>query len=158
MRKFRIIALLLLAGCLTACVSSPNLIQSTPTNASLPLPITDPASILDWKTASSTLDQAVAIGALLPDDPAPACVHNVLLQAGIELAPGAVAPKSFVPLHNGPVSDAAVLYIQAQQAKQISSKGITVSVSCEAIVGRIFIDNLKAVAKVGTSLIPIPKF
>lgn len=151
----RIIAVLFVAV-LAACVSTPEKIVSTPTAGALPIPITDPIAIQDLKSAASNVDQAVAIGALPKDDPAPACLHDALQKAGIELAPGQTVPQSFKPANDGAFSLGTILYIQAQQAKAIRGQGINVSQPCLALLGQIHLDALMATAKLGARLLPLP--
>jgi hypothetical protein len=141
---------------LAACVSTPDKIVSTPAGGSLPIPITDPVAVKDLKSAASNLDQAVAIGALPANDPAPACLHDALQKAGIEIAPGATAPQSFAPTNDGVFSLGTILYIQVQQAKAMKGQGITVSQSCLALLGQIHLDALMATAQVGARMLPLP--
>lgn len=96
------------------------------------------------------LDNAVIVGALPSDDPAPACVHDVLRKAGLETVPGTETPKSFTPQREGVLSEGAIIYIKAQALKSL--KGIEVSPECEQIIGRIVVDNMKAARKVGPFL------
>lgn len=139
--------LAILCFCLSACVSTPQLISGTPTGGSLPIPITNPTIVTDLQSAAYNMDNAVAVGALQANDPAPACIHDVLVKAGIEIPAGAVAPKTFVPKNDGAASAGAIAYIIAQQAKQISKTGVSVDPSCEALLGRVVIDGVKAVNK-----------
>lgn len=147
MRTKFILAALAAITTLSACVSTPEKIVSTPPAGALPIAITDPVAVKDLQSAAANLDQAVAIGALPKDDPAPACLHDALQRAGIEIAPGAAAPQSFAPANDGVFSLGAILYIQVQQAKALTGKGITVSQSCLALLGQIHLDALMATAK-----------
>jgi hypothetical protein len=107
----------------------------------------------DFQSAAWNLDQAVSVGALAADDPAPACLHAILTDLGMEGPP----PPSFTPRNDGLVSAGSILYIRAQQLKKIQGGGITVPVSCEAVIGRFTMDAVKAGVKIGASFIPIPK-
>ena len=121
-----LIVLLLLAGCST--------ISTNPVAVSA-----DSRVGKDLVAAAYNLDQAVAIGALKPDDPAPKCVHGVLIQAGIEVPPGTPAPGSFTPQKEGLVSIGSIAYIKAQQLKGVK---LVVPVDCKALIGQMVIDGL----------------
>lgn len=136
---------IVLSLALTACASTPGLISG---NDQSPVKITNPTIVTDLQSATYNLDQAVAVGALTADDPAPKCLHDVLVKAGIEVPAGAPPVKSFVPKYDGAASAGAVAYILAQQAKATLGKGITVDVSCEALLGRVVIDGANNAAKV----------
>ena len=136
---------------LSACASTPQQINSTPTGAALPIPITNPTIVTDLQSAAYNLDAAVAIGALPANDPAPVCLHTVLQQAGIEVPVGTAPTKSFVPKNDGLASLGAIAYIQIQQAKIMSGQSITVSQSCKAILGQFVIDGAAGLAK----LVPV---
>lgn len=135
---------------LAACASTPQQISSAPPTAEVR--ITTPSIVKDFQSAAYNLDTAQAIGALAKDDPAPACWHSVLQKHGIESVPGAAAVQSFTPKSDGAASDGATLYILAQQAKAALGTGLTVAPSCEAVVGRFFIDGLAAAVKA----LPLP--
>jgi hypothetical protein len=149
---------LLLALTLTACVSTPSKIVATPTQGALPIPIHNPTIITDLQSATFNLDQAVAIGALPKDDPAPACLHDFLVKAGIEVPAGAAPQASFTPKNDGIASVGSIVYIQAQQAKAISALGApAVAVSCKALLGQFVIDGATAVVK-GVKDMPLIRF
>lgn len=135
------------AALLAGCVSTPSLISGTPAAGSLPIPITNQTIVTDLQSAAYNLDNAVEVGALSADDPAPKCIHDVLVKAGIEIPPGAVAPKTFAPKHDGVASAGAIAYILAQQAKQIAKSKVAVDVSCEALLGRVVIDGATTLRK-----------
>lgn len=143
-----IAAVALLAG---GCVSTPNLISGTIAGG-LPIPITNQTIVTDLQSAAYNLDNAVAVGALAANDPAPKCIHDVLVRAGIELLPGAAQAKTFVPKKDGVASAGAIAYIITQQAKQIAKTGITVDPSCEALLGRVVIDGATALHKAVPSI------
>jgi len=113
-------------------------------------PAVDPNSALakDLVSAAYNLDNAVLVGALPADDPAPACVHGVLINAGIELPPGTTAPASFEPKRDGLVSAGAIAYIKIQQLKAQSGKVLKVPVSCKALIGQIMVDGLTAPTRI----------
>jgi hypothetical protein len=145
--------IVLLALLASACASTPNLISGTPAAGSFAVPITNQTIVTDLQSAAYNLDNAVTVGALAADDPAPVCLHDVLRKAGIEIPAGAVAPKTFVPKHDGVASAGAIAYILAQQAKTIARQGVAVDPSCEALVGRIVIDGVKTVNKAVPSIL-----
>jgi hypothetical protein len=103
--------------------------------------------VTDLQSAAYNLDNAVLVGALSADDPAPKCIHDVLVKGGIELAPGSVPAQSFAPKNDGVASAGAIAYIIAQQAKAIAKQGVQVDVSCEALLGRVVIDGVKSFNK-----------
>lgn len=138
--------LILLAG----CVSTPS--QITGGSASGIQLSKNTILATDLQSAAYNLDKAVEVGALLPDDPAPKCLHSVLVQAGLETAPGTTAPASFAPKNDGIASLGAITYIIVQQAKR--AVPVQVSPDCEALVGRIAIDGAKAANRAAVSLIP----
>lgn len=144
---FAIVVALALAG----CVSTPNLISGT--NVGQSTNITNPTIVTDLQSAAYNLDQAVVVGALLPDDPAPACIHAVLVKSGIEVPAGAAPAQSFVPKKDGVASAGAIAYIIAQQARRLSKEKLTVDPSCEALVGRVVIDGARDFNKVGVAAI-----
>lgn len=137
------------AFALSACALLPDTISS---EAKGPLAIVGGNATIakDLQGASYNLDQAVAIGALQPDDPAPLCLHDVLIKAGLEIPIGAPAVKSFEPKKDGVASAGAIAYILAQQAKSV--KPLEVSVSCEQMVGKIVIDGAKVLNKAAPSI------
>jgi len=147
----RILALAALAF-LTACASTPELIVGPSTDAAgtpvQPSPLAGLASgqiAVDLQSAAFNLDNAIAIGALPANDPADKCIHGVLQQAGIEVPPGGVPAKTFVPKNDGVVSLGAVAYIMAQQAKL--APGITVPMDCKTLIGTFVIDGFGAANK-----------
>lgn len=153
------LALILTIVLLTGCISTPSRIVETPApgTSSLPIPITNPTIVTDLQSAAYNLDNAVAIGALPADDPAPACLHDILRQGGVEVPAGQVPAKSFAPKNDGLASLGSIAYIQIQQAKAMSgNSGITVAVSCKALLGTFVIDGMTAVAKVGARFLPLP--
>lgn len=143
----RIALLLLAAVALSGCALMPETITASPAGG---ISITNQTVVTDLKSASFNLDQAVAIGVLDANDPAPYCLHDVLKRAGIELAPGVQPPKSFTPKYDGIASAGAVAYIEAQKLKRLAGQGVQVDASCEALVGRIVIDGMKAARKTMT--------
>lgn len=136
---------------LAACASTPSLISGAPPGT---ITITNSTVVTDLQDASYNLDNALAVGALAADDPAPKCLHDVLVKAGIEVPAGSTPAKTFVPKYGGVASTGAVAYILAQQAKAASKVGITVDVSCEALVGRVVLDGAATVNKAAVALIP----
>jgi len=57
--------------------------------------------------ATWNLDQAVVVGALKADDPAPKCFHSILKQLGVDPAQTAAPGPSFVPKVSDLISAAA---------------------------------------------------
>jgi hypothetical protein len=136
-----------LALCSCAILSTPDKIVSTPVGASLPVPITNKTIITDLQSAASNLDQAVAIGALPANDPAPKCIHDILQRAGIEALPGAAPQQSFEPKNDGLASLGSIAYIQVQQQKAMSGHIVPVSVDCKSLLGTFVIDGAIGLAK-----------
>lgn len=141
----RLITIAIVGAALAGC-AGPLQISSDPAPK-----VTNPTIVTDLQSAAFDLDSAVTVGALTADDPAPKCLHDVLQKAGIEVAPGAPVAQSFTPKIDGAASAGAVAYILAQQAKKLSG-GITVDVSCEALLGRVVIDGVNTTAKA----LPVP--
>ena len=144
MKSFKRIALIACALALAACASTPDKIVSMPTAAGVPI---SSGSVLanDLQSATSNLDQAIAIGALPAGDPSAACFHSILQQAGIEAIPGAPVQQSFAPKNDGLASLGSIIYIQIQQQKAL--KPISISPECKALVGTFVIDGASGVAK-----------
>lgn len=164
MKKYNILLLAACVACaalVSACASTPREIVGTSTttvngvttvNQPSSLNITNPTIVNDLESAAYNLDNAVTVGALTPDDPAPKCLHDVLRVAGIETPPGTTASQTFVPKNNGVASLGAIAYIQVQQAKRAGGQGITVAVDCKALIGQLVIDGatgLVAISPVG---------
>jgi hypothetical protein len=144
--------LAIIALALSACASTPDKISGLAPGVAVP--IVNSTIATDLQDAAWNADQAIAVGALDANDPASKCLHDILVKAGIEVAPGAAAPASFTPRNSGVASGGMIVYILAQQAKKIAATGVPVSVECEALVGRVAIDGAKAVNKTAVSLIP----
>ena len=142
---FTIIAFALLAG----CASTPEKIVAQPTEARLPIAVTSPGIITAFKADAANLDQAVAIGAIPKDDPAPACLHDFLRRAGIEVPAGTDAPKSFAP---DPAGKASILYIQLRQAR--STPRLQIATSCYALLGELHFNAIMDAAKVAVPRLP----
>lgn len=143
---------------LAACASTPELIVGTGTDAQgqvvQPSPLAGLSGgqvAVDLQSAAYNLDNAIAIGALVPTDPAAACIHGVLQQAGIEIPAGGTAPKTFVPKNDGVVSLGAIAYIMVQQSK--ASPGITVPMDCKALIGQFVVDGLGAANKLAPNVL-----
>lgn len=143
----KILTTLSLAMLLAGCSFLPDKISGQ----TLGLNITSSTVVTDLQSASYNLDSAVAVGALPKNDPAPACLHAVLVKAGIEILPGTTAPASFQPKYDGVASAGAVAYILAQQAK--NAKTVPVDPNCEALVGRVVIDGVKAAKGAAVSVV-----
>jgi hypothetical protein len=124
--------LVALALALTACTA--------PISKSVTLP-SDSLLARDIVAAGFNLNSAVTVGALPANDPAVLCVNDVLKQSGLD---GSLpAATSFVPKNIAAVSAGSIVYIQAQQLKQVGS--LTVPVDCEALIGKLNIDGLRAI-------------
>jgi hypothetical protein len=143
-----IVTTIIAAALLAGCAFMPDKISGQ----TLGLNITNSTVVTDLQSAAYNLDSAVLVGALAPDDPAPACLHAVLVKAGIEIPAGTTAPKSFQPKYDGAASAGAVAYILAQQAKNAKSVA-KVDPSCEALVGRVVIDGVKAAKGAAVSIV-----
>lgn len=141
MKKLLAVALSL---SLVACASTPDLIVGGDPTKKVPLVLQNPTVITDLQSAAYNLDNAVAVGALLADDPAPACVHAVLKQAGVEVDGQVVEQKSFVPKKDGLASAGSIAYILAQQAKRGLGVKPVVPMDCKALIGTLVIDGIEA--------------
>src|SRR5207302_4456941 len=100
---------------------------------------------VDQQSAAFTLDTAIAIGALPANDPADKCIHEVLQQAGIEVPPGGVPAKTFVPKNDGAISLGTIAYISVQQSKL--APGLSVPQDCKTIIGQFVVDGFGALNK-----------
>jgi hypothetical protein len=140
----KLIALLFIA-LLTGCASTPSKIVAQPAAGALPIQITSPGIVAALQADAANLDQAVAIGAIPKDDPAPACLHDFLRKAGIEVAPGAAAAASFEP---DPKGKASILYIQIRQARTaLNGPGVQIASSCYAILGEMHFNAIIDLAR-----------
>lgn len=121
MRK-SLIAIMAAVALLSGCVST------TPIGASL-----SPGAFIsrDIETTARNLDNAVIVGALPADDPAPVCLHDLMSRTG-------AGQETFKPEINGLISAQSILYIRA---KQIKNRG-EMSVACKAIIGDILVGHL----------------
>lgn len=106
----------------------------------------------DLLATAYNLDNAIAVGALPADDPAAACVHDVLIKAGLETPAGAEPVKSFEPKREGVVSEGAIIYIRAQNLKGL--QGMEVSPRCKELIGQVVVDGAAA----GRKLSPLGLF
>lgn len=96
--------------------------------------------------------QAVQVGALSANDPAPTCVNQAVAALGL----GAANP-SFTPKIDGVFSFASVAYIRAQQIKALAGSGsLQVPPACLQILGQMQLDALAAAFKAapGGGLLP----
>lgn len=148
-------ALALLAGC-QAPISS-NLVQDVGT-AVTTLPGTAglrSGIATDIQDTQYNFNQAVQVGALSPNDPAPGCVNSIVALTGL----GGVGPvtASFVPKVDGPASLASVAYIRLQQANGLGGNiSAQIPVACLALIGKLNVDGLQQLNKAAISAIPIP--
>lgn len=142
-----IIAFSLLAAC-----ASPPPISNQPTNIVAKVVASDTTIATGLQNASWNLDQAVAIGALAADDPAPPCLHSALQLAGLEAIAGAPSAQAFTPKVTDLISAGSVLYIQAKKLQ--GAKPFEASPSCKAIVGDVVLQALKAGFTGATTVIP----
>lgn len=108
----------------------------------------------DLKAAAYNLDQAIAIGVLPADDPAAACVNDVLVDLGLDADASPDASQSFMPKRDGLVSVGAVLYIRARQLEKAKATRVNLPTNCKAVIGQIVIDAAKVAGKVARSVIP----
>jgi hypothetical protein len=147
--------LLSLAACTTPISKS----------GAVPLP---PGVARDLVATGWNLDQAVAVGAILPADPAVGCIHGVLAEAGLDtpscvppVAPATTpacppAPESFIPENRGAVSAGSIVYIHSQQLKGLAQ--LAVPVECDAMVGQFVRLGLTTSKPTGvlSNLLPTP--
>lgn len=85
----------------------------------------------DLTATALNLDQAVAVGALPADDPAPICLHDLLARTG-------QGQDTFKPKISGLISAGSVGYIKAQQLKNRGD----ISAACKAVIGDILVGRL----------------
>lgn len=118
MKTLIIVSVLVLSGCAV----------TDPIGAKL-----SPGALItsDLTATSRNLDQAVAVGALKPSDPAPQCLHDLLARTG-------AGQETFKPEISGLISLQSVAYIRAQQIKNRGE----LSTSCKAILGDIVVGRL----------------
>lgn len=97
----------------------------------------------DLADTQSNFAQAIQVGALSANDPAPVCVNQAVAALGL----GAPNP-SFTPKVSGVFSFASVAYIRAQQIKALAGSGsLTVPPACLQILGQMQLDALAAAIK-----------
>jgi hypothetical protein len=137
--------ILLSFGCSTLPISA-NPVQDIA--GALPAP-SGPLSIQDGlREAAFNLDNAVIVGALTVDDPAPACVHDAMTRLGLNpLQPPA---PSFIPQTTTLIGKGSVAYIRARQARRLQGTGFTVTTDCKALIGEIVL----AAGETGTRILP----
>ncbi|MDE2469770.1 MAG: hypothetical protein KGL35_13790 [Bradyrhizobium sp.] len=138
-----------LAGC-TAPISNslPNDILSSAASGAIGQQVQS-----DLAATQYNLVQAVAVGALSPNDPAPACVNQAVATLGL----GAQG-KRFTPQLAGVVSAASIAYIRAQQVKALAGSGtLQIPPACLQILGQMQLDALAAAIKAapGGGLLPV---
>jgi len=151
----KLLKLSLLVILLSGCVSTPELIVETPTErTSLSLHLTKSASFVDHlKGAQSNLQQAQAIGVLRENDPALACVTQVLAKIAPETGD---APKSFVPNSGSILEDASIAYILKRQLEDLRNLGPSQpDPTCLGLVGQIVYDGAVAARRGLSVLNPI---
>lgn len=85
----------------------------------------------DLTATALNLDQAVAVGALSADDPAPICLHDLLARTG-------QGQDTFNPQIAGLISAGSIGYIKAQQIKNRGE----ISAACKAVIGDILVGRL----------------
>jgi hypothetical protein len=133
---------------------------TTPISKSGPVPL--PFGVArDLVATGWDIDQAVAVGAILPTDPAVGCIHGVLAEAGLD-TPACVAPAvcppaapSFVPQNRGAVSAGSIVYIHAQQLKNLSQ--LAVPVECDAMIGQFVRLGLTKSVPASAPIVPTVK-
>lgn len=163
MKQFAIIGVLALAACTSPTPISSNPIKDIATSPNNPLAPAGATIIQGLQDASFNFDNAVVVGALGKDDPAPGCAHGILQDLGadvvnsttgsVPVATGGTVSNSFAPKVSDLISFGSVAYIRLQQAKAAAGGGITVPVSCEAIIGKVVIDGANKASGIGASLL-----
>ena len=163
MKQFAIIGVLALAACANPTPISSNVIKDVTSSVNSPLAPVGGTIIQGLQDASFNFDNAVVVGALTKDDPAPGCAHGILQDLGADVTNTTAgstpvpmtgtSPTSFTPKVSDLISFGSVAYIRLQQAKTLQGGGLTVPVSCEAIIGKVVIDGANKAAGVGTSLL-----
>ena len=150
-----LISMLLIGTALAGCATLPPISSDPGTDVARAIAPPDSTIATGLQNAAYNLDSAIAIGVLPKDDPASACVHGFLQQAGLERAPGqAVEAKSFTPKVTDLISAGSVLYIKAQQAKQAGAGALVLPASCNAIIGMFVVDSVKAGFAAATTVLP----
>lgn len=100
----------------------------------------------DLTATAFNLNSAVKVGALPATDPATGCVNSALAQFGLT----APAGPSFVPENVGPISAGSIVYIRAQQLKAAAGTlSGDLPVPCEALIGKLVVDGIKAGNQIG---------
>lgn len=145
----------ILAGCTAPISANPKQDLMSAINLNLSANIVSQ----DLQDQAWNLHQAVAVGALSANDAAVPCVDKVLSDLGVTNTASGSAPTppaaSFTPKVSGVASLSAVIYIRAQQAKQLSGNGgLSIPTECYAIIGQFQVDAAKLALKTGVSLIP----
>jgi hypothetical protein len=140
---------LLYAGCTSAISANP--IQDVQTG---PMGRVVQQGLLD---ATSNLDQAVQVGALSADDPAPKCFHGFLGQLGIDPAHPVSPAASFTPKVSDLISAGSVLYIRAKQLQKLQGGGVSVPTDCKVLIAQFMLDAAAAQTKAlpGGGLLPV---
>lgn len=144
-----VVATALLSGC-----ASPPVISSAPATPIEKIIQGSPTITTGLQNAAWNLDQAVAIGALKKDDPAPVCIHGILQQAGLEPIAGQTPAASFTPKVSDLISGGSVLYIVAQQAKAAKAQNFSQPVACDAVIGMFVRDAVTAGLTASASAVP----
>ena len=88
--------------------------------------------VRDLKAASANLNQAVAVGALQADDPAPGCLKAAVNRFGD-------GQETFEPEIDGVLSLSTIAYIRARQIENRAP----VSEECKALLGGILLRRLE---------------
>lgn len=86
---------------------------------------------------AGAFEGAVKLGVLPADDPAVGCLTGVLADLGLD----GDAAEMFTARREGLFSEAAIIYIRARQAAELSRYRLPPE--CDAVVGRIVIDGVK---------------
>lgn len=167
MRKLALLLTLALGACTNPPTISSSPIQDLSAAAAQVNPTTPLGGTIvqGLRDSSFNLDNAVTVGALDANDAAPACLHSVLKQLGIDPTSPSIPAASFTPKVSDLISAASVAYIRARQAERAAGTGVTVDVSCKALIGQIVIDSGKAAMQAATlapgvgalnQLLPVP--
>jgi hypothetical protein len=137
-RGLALVAALLLAGCARSAPISANPVQTLSAPVAMQLPGMSQRIEEGLIEAAFNLDNAVKVGALDQNDPAPGCVHAVMKDLGLE--PGTPPAESFAPKTDTLLGRGSVRYIELRQAQKLAGAGVTVDASCKALIGQIVID------------------
>lgn len=135
----KLISLVILATLLSGCVST---ISNTAGGGLEILPTPIKNQVRDDLIATAfNLDEAQRIGILPPESRAPACQHQINRALGVEPDPNAVAALSFMPMRDGLISEASIIYLEILRLR-LQPSVIAIPQDCATVLGTIQIQVL----------------